>query len=645
MRYLTYHQQPHYWLGVNYWPRHAGPLMWRKWRPKLVRAELEQMRQMGMNVCRSFLYTPDFLPRPDYIDPLMLERLDQFIALCAETRIGTILTLLVGHMSGENWDLPWRAGRDLYHDPFMLRQQVQYVQAIVSRYEGEEAIWGWLLTNEMPLYGGETNWESGLLWARTLLSAVKAVDPLRPVSLGDGAWQSLGRDNGLPVDEIAQLADFLGPHVYRTETDPLRHAYLPALAVRAADRGKPVLFEEFGGSSSAMSNEHGADYYREVLHTTLLAGACGALGWCYSDFDLPNQRPYSHHAFELFFGITRSDGSPKPAAQEIQRFSSIMAQVDLAVYKLPAFQAALVVPSYFFHSYPFSADDRGVMAQNLLEAYTLAQQAGVASDLVQEPLLPPEIELGGEWTIPAQLRLLLAPVTQKLTAPYWLAIERWVRAGGTFYASYFHGVQDFHNGLWIPNFPSLFGARHCLRYGLVETPPEGITLKFIQAALGFASGEELVVGRAGNFFGVGYLPLEVDSAQVLAIGPDGQPALIRHRLGRGQAIFCAYPLEYYLAETPNVHQRDSTYRLYNGLADLAHLDRPYRSNNPWVQVGYLRGQRQDLVWVMNHAWEPQAVEITAGPATDLETGERLRDKSIHLELPKKGVRVLRVARR
>ncbi len=56
-----------YLSGVNYWPRQTGPLMWSKWEPKQMRNELKQMKEMGMNVNRSFLYIPDFMPTPEQV--------------------------------------------------------------------------------------------------------------------------------------------------------------------------------------------------------------------------------------------------------------------------------------------------------------------------------------------------------------------------------------------------------------------------------------------------------------------------------------------------------------------------------------------------------------------------------------------------
>ena len=50
---------PQIWVGVNFWSRTGGPLMWRYYDPTVVRRELDDMREHGMRVTRSFFYWPD----------------------------------------------------------------------------------------------------------------------------------------------------------------------------------------------------------------------------------------------------------------------------------------------------------------------------------------------------------------------------------------------------------------------------------------------------------------------------------------------------------------------------------------------------------------------------------------------------------
>ena len=56
------------WLGVNFWSRTGGPLMWRNYDGQTVLGELRVLREHGLTVTRSFFYWPDFMPEPDRID-------------------------------------------------------------------------------------------------------------------------------------------------------------------------------------------------------------------------------------------------------------------------------------------------------------------------------------------------------------------------------------------------------------------------------------------------------------------------------------------------------------------------------------------------------------------------------------------------
>src|SRR3954453_20090732 len=102
--------------------------------------------------------------------------------------MGTIPTFLVGHMSGENWDPAWRQGRDLYRDVWMGSQQAWLGEQLARLFGRHPAIAGWLVSNEMPLYGGPGTTEEITAWARLVVQAVRAGGATQPVSLGDGAW-------------------------------------------------------------------------------------------------------------------------------------------------------------------------------------------------------------------------------------------------------------------------------------------------------------------------------------------------------------------------------------------------------------------------------------------------------------------------
>ncbi len=116
---------------------------------------------------------------------------------------------------------------------------------------------------------------------------------------------------------------------YPVGDDPIRQRYAAAWACELASTfGRPVVLEEFGVSSDFASEPNAARYYRHVLHHSLLAGATGWIAWNNTDFDLPGQDPYRHHAFEQHFGLTDATGQPKATLREMRAFVDTLDAIE-----------------------------------------------------------------------------------------------------------------------------------------------------------------------------------------------------------------------------------------------------------------------------------------------------------------------------
>ncbi|WP_328608785.1 cellulase family glycosylhydrolase [Amycolatopsis sp. NBC_00345] len=627
------------WLGANFWSRTGGPLMWRSYDPGVVREELAVLAEHQVRVTRSFCYWPDFHPEPDVLDETKLAHFADFLDAHTELGMTSIPTFLVGHMSGENWDPAWRHGRDLYADVEMVSRQAWFIERTARRFRDHPAVAAWLISNEMPIYGrrrGEppAPREHVTAWARLMVHAVRAGGAAQPVSIGDGAWgiEVTGVENGFSVRELAALTDFTGPHAYPADTDRVRqHLNAAFVCELAAVGGKPVVLEEFGLSGDWASAEHAAHYYRQVLHSSLLAGATGWLAWNNTDFDhLADQDPYRHHPFEMHFGLTTNTGEPKPPLRELAEFGDVLSTVDFERTRRADTGAALVVPAYLERGYPVTtvAADRTLVFDSLRQAYVAAREADLPLAFTRE-----------EDGIAEDAALYLLPSTRQLMAPTTRRLGELVRAGATLYLSYCSGTHGGNRGPWFPGLDELFGVRQQLRYGLT-TPIRDDVVSFTFTR-DFGGGDFVVGGGIGDFDGVGVdfggiaagevlrfraggnehgralLPVEADPSDVLAIDDHGRPALVRHRLGAGWTVLCTYPLEYLAASLPEVNP-EPTHRLYAALAASAGVVPAVRVADPLVFTDVLvheDGRR--FAWFLSQHEEP----VTVAP---LLAGGRLR---------------------
>ncbi|MGA9762089.1 MAG: cellulase family glycosylhydrolase [Gaiellaceae bacterium] len=615
---------PEIWLGVNYWSRAGGPDMWIEFDSEVVEQELAQLGEHGIGLTRSFLSWPRFQPAPDTFDDSLYERYRIFLDLSEKHGLKTIPTFLVGHMSGENRSPSWREGRDLFTDPFMLEQQASYVRETVGRFASHPAVIAWLLTNEMPLLAGPGEPDAVTGWVETLVAAVRAGGGTQPVSPGDGAWgmETSGKDNGFRLRRLADVIDWVGPHVYPHTNDEQRQLLTAAFVCELDHFGLPVIMEEFGATSAFADDEAIADYYRHVLHSTLLAGATGWVAWNNTDFDRADRYPYRHHAHELRFGLVTARGEPKPQLAELTRFGELLKRIELERCRRADTETAIVVSSYLEVEYPFvDPVTRPLLRDLLLESYVTARAADLAPAFTRE--------LDG---IAADARLFIVPSTQMLTGPCWQQLEARARSGATVFVSYFTGEAPgpnapFHPGLWHPDLNAFFGVRHLLRYGLV-TPIEEDELvwRFERRFGAIEAGGELRFRVRGSEDGRSFLPVEAREAEVLAVSDRGSPALLRRRVGAGSIVLSTYPLEYFglgMHANPN-----DTVRLYQALAREAGAVAPVRVERPDVHVDRL--VRDDgKVFAFFVSYSPDRLEVEPELADgaslhDLATGTPLQ---------------------
>ena len=610
------------WIGANFWSRTGGPRMWSRYDPGIVREELRVLHEHGLTMTRSFFYWPDFMPAPDTIDEGACDRYRDFLDAHREVGMGTIPTFIVGHMSGENWDPSWRHGRDLYTDVWMVARQAWYITELTRRFHDHPAVIGWLISNEIPIYGGEGDEEIISAWALLMVGAVRAGGGHQPVSLGDGAWgvETTGHDSGFSSLTYGELVDFIGPHVYRMENDRVRQHLKAAFVCELAQvAGKPVIMEEFGLSSDFVSARGSASYYRQLLHSTLTAGASGWVAWNNTDFDdLREQRPYSHHPFEMHFGITDAAGAPKPPLEELRIFSEELSGTDLAGLRRAPTATGIIVPSCLTARYPFTTEEeRALIVDASEQAYVAAKEADLAPGIVHEP------EDGLAGGIESGYDLYLAPSTKQLAAATWPRLVELARSGATVYASYCAGETTAQRGPWWTGLDSLFGVAQELTYGLNDpVEDETVEITFVEPLGPLPEGATLRFRAAGNREARAFLPVRaLDGADVVARDSHGRPAIVVKRHGSGRAVLCTYPLEYFAARLGRVNPED-TWRLYDALAELAGVRRPAHVEDPRVLADVLvDDDGGELVVVLSQHDEP--VERTVIHADGRRTAVRL----------------------
>ncbi|HKC81221.1 MAG TPA: cellulase family glycosylhydrolase [Gemmatimonadaceae bacterium] len=342
-------------LGLNYWPRRSAMYMWEEFDIGEVREDMTHIADMGFDVVRIFARTKDFLTAATTVDAIMIGRLVEVVRAAGDAGLLVVPTLIVLNMSGTIWWPDWMLdaqgnAADVFSDPVVVRAQALLAQTCALALAANAAIRGFDLANEIDDAQLPKSREAGSAWASTLANAIRGVSPNAEIRIG-AHLPSLTTDNNMRVDDLASVLDADVMHAYplysdfaRSFLDPELVPFSCALTAGLAGAGRRTLMQEFGMCTASpgtagrtitddflgtprsqylASEGEQSSYYETVLERLLETGAAGAYAWCYGDYDdrLFSRPPLATAVRERTFGIVRTDGSEKPAADVFRRFS------------------------------------------------------------------------------------------------------------------------------------------------------------------------------------------------------------------------------------------------------------------------------------------------------------------------------------
>ena len=279
-----------FFVGCNYWARHAGTLMWRNWDAASVEADLAALSRAGVQVIRAFPLWTDFQPLtahttwaqtfvemrfgeeplPDTpagragVDEVMIDRFRRFAELAEQYGIKLIVGLLTGWMSGRMHVPPAFERINVLTDPQAIRWQVRFVRYFVETLKDCAAIAAWDLGNECNCMGIVKSTDEFWNWCNAISSAIRLADPDRPVVSGMHSLLCEDRpERHILIDDQAETTDILCTHPYPLFTphcriDPvntMRNAFHAAAETRLYGDvgGVPAFVEEAPASRASGS--------------------------------------------------------------------------------------------------------------------------------------------------------------------------------------------------------------------------------------------------------------------------------------------------------------------------------------------------------------------------------------------------------
>ena len=577
--------RPCYVVGTNYVARYVCTNFWEDWRPEAIAEDLDRIAAAGLNAVRIPVHWEYAEPVPGSFRPEMLERMDTFFEMAAERGLLVMPWFLVG-VATQNYDVSWRNGGSYFAEP-MVSHAENHVRTMVGHLRRHPNILCWDLCDEPEGYSwipnGETlpyDTDQFHHWLDRLHRAAKETDPERAVMLGFGPF-GMG-DMGMDVRRAAGVLDVMGVTAYppyRKEDfqHGFRNTYFLGWSLRLSDcAGKGVFSCEAPGWSDVNASERSIGlFYRVTLSSQFANGSMGVLPWVWNDFDegIRHLPPMDVSTAEPRFGISRADGSLKPAGEELRRFSELVAAYPPTEWPSVTPEVGVLMPMRPERVH------HGLSC--LFHHYVLLRQAGLrVRDL---------------WIDDLPLfdgKLLFVPETPMtaLRTGHWQQLERWVRDGGVLVSSNRQRTYVFNDLFGVVS----EGERRCL---------QPLTIRACSSEVAGCEGLVLPDGRQ-------YAEVSLAGGSALCLDQDGLPVVTMSRHGLGMAVYLAYPPEDALGALPAeelaIH---GMHTLYRGLARLAGLSAPLTCPDPRVELDVRQHADGRLLGVaVNHSRFP--VETT-----------------------------------
>ncbi len=634
-------------VGVNYWPRTLSIYMWREWNEDAIRNDVEAMKNLGIRAIRMFILTEDFAYEDGSIKRDSLEKLKRFLDILAQNNIIAFVTLIVGHMSGRNWRIPWTEPEKLYTSQ-SIEKMMKFISSIVSELKDHSAIGGWILGNEMSFVQRPSSRDEALSLLRAFSLTIKNVDRDHVVSSGD-----IPESYMQETPNVESIVDYIGLHLYLYDEDIARHGYAHSAMIelyRNAD-SMPVIVEEVGFSTYQYSEKSQAEFINEILYTSLAHGASGVFIWCFSDFIHDTRAPYEWRPLELGFGIIRRDGSPKPAAEVIEKFIKKLRDIErIGIHReyKKFVNTYIVVPFYLFKDYEF-VEYRKILGywgivKPLISSYTLASTVNTYASMVYELDLEKILH---------RAKLVIVPSTLLSLSSTWRKLLEYTYHKGHLYVSTYRGFGEFRachestTHLWN----ELFGVELNMDAGLTGYRlHKTLTIEFIKDFGNLRKGSKLQLRLRKPIYTYRCRPIDAD---VVAVDDNGEPLIFKARRDSGTVILSLIPIEVIFTMRKSIDWNSSPeIMLYNAIITETGIPRPYRANHGDVELILYRGRNRDSLFVVNHGDFKDSVRVLSSEEIDrvdvlCGNAELKNYDHIHIELlmPRKSGIVLLISRR
>jgi endo-1,4-beta-mannosidase len=571
-------------FGYNYHPSESGCYYWTNWNYDEINNDFRIMSENGMDIVRFFIFWTQFEKQEGNYDDVLFERLHLFVKTAKRYGLMCLPSILTIWMNGQLFDLPWRKGRSLWSDAYMIDKQAEFIQRVVDRIKNCGNIFAYDLGDEMlHIHTNEIETldkNQAMYWLTRMSKAVRFSDPTAKMIMSND-YLVLLAGRGMNIQTISGYTDYAALHGF-PNWSPFNLAsnrsfasllYTPFLVKVAKLYGLPFV-DEFGlyGSSEGIR----ADYVFTVGISCWLQGAEGLVAWCWKDFSTINE-PYYSNPVEASMGFYKADGAAKISADKFIQCKEWIRQLN--GFDADPAKIAVYIPNYTGQSIDYeSKDHKTKELQALFSCFVMLQTLHIPHEFVSNQL--------------SNYTMVFVPSVRLLKSSDMDKLKEYVKNGGNVYCSAASwNVIQAGEELWGVSLEDFSTG----------SEEEGYSFTYHDRTYYFGDGSlnKEKVPVVQNY-----------KAEVMAYLNDSHhPALTIHSYGKGKVLFLSIPFELNVYEKPARYLKDYAC-FYRDLLQEFDLHPAVLCSLDDVEIHVLRKDPDEEVYVfINHSEKYQAGEV------------------------------------
>ena len=174
-------------FGLNYTPSKSWWYCWSDWDANSIRADLADIRALGMDHIRIMAMWPDLQPNAAFVRPEQVQRIRELLDLAGERQLDVEVTVLDGAVSGFLFVPPWLinngngAVTNIFTDANAIATQQKLFAALGAGFGRHPRLLGFDLSNEIywftQPFGIDVAPQVGDGWLREMFAAANQAAP------------------------------------------------------------------------------------------------------------------------------------------------------------------------------------------------------------------------------------------------------------------------------------------------------------------------------------------------------------------------------------------------------------------------------------------------------------------------------------